>query len=317
MSYIGRFAPSPTGPLHFGSLIAAVASYCDAKSNDGQWLVRMEDLDKPREIKGAADTILHQLESFGFEWHGEDYSTKTMYQSQRTALYENALATLKQNGHIYPCTCSRKEIADSATSSGIEGAIYPKTCFKKWLQTSASEINTSTSRMDIGSQRIHVEDAIKIDFFDAIQGQVSQHLATDIGDFILKRADGLFAYQLAVVVDDTEQGISHIVRGADLLASTPRQIYLQQLLGLPTPNYAHVPVAVNAAGEKLSKQTLAKAIDTKFAASLLVESLQFLGQNTPADLVQNALADIWQWAIKNWQINSVPKTKMTHFASTY
>lgn len=302
--YIGRFAPSPTGPLHFGSLIAAIASYCDAKSHGGKWLVRMEDLDKPREMQGAASTILRQLGSFGFEWDGE-----ITYQSQRTVLYDNALEKLKINGHIYPCTCSRKEIADSATSSGIEGVIYPKTCYKKWLQNTARETHAFGSHMDTGSQRIHVEDAIKIDFLDATQGQISQHLASSIGDFILRRADGFFAYQLAVVVDDAEQGITHIVRGADLLASTPRQIHLQQLLGLPTPNYAHVPVAVNNAGEKLSKQTLAKPIDAQLAAPQLVSAMQFLGQQAPAELAQNALTDIWLWAIKNWQLSQVPKSK--------
>ncbi len=313
MSYNGRFAPSPTGPLHFGSLIAAIASYCDAKSHGGKWLVRMEDLDKPREMQGAASTILRQLESFGFEWHGEDDSTQIMYQSQRTALYENALEKLKQNNHIYPCTCSRKEIADSATTSGIEGVIYPKTCYKKWQKNTTREIHAYTSRMETGSQRIHVEDAIKIGFSDAIQGDVSQHLAVDIGDFILKRADGLFAYQLAVVVDDADQGITHIVRGADLLASTQRQIYLQQLLGLPTPSYAHVPVAVNSAGEKLSKQTLAKPLDANFSATLIVEALQFLGQNPPPDLAKNTIADIWLWAIKHWKITKVPKQKTIRF----
>ena len=310
MSYIGRFAPSPTGPLHFGSLIAAVASYCEAKSNHGQWLVRMEDLDKPREIGGAASTILRQLESFGFAWDGE-----IVYQSQRTALYENALEKIKRNGHIYPCTCSRKEIADSATTSGIEGAIYPKTCFKKWQQSGAIEISPSASRMETGSWRIHVDDTQKIGFIDAIQGDVSQHLATDVGDFILKRADGLFAYQLAVVVDDAAQGITHIVRGADLLASTPRQIFLQQTLGFQTPNYAHVPVAVNIAGEKLSKQTFAKPLDAHFSTHLLIEALHFLGQEPLADLTQNKLADIWQWAIENWQITKVPKVKMAQVAS--
>lgn len=312
MSYIGRFAPSPTGPLHFGSLIAAIASYCDAKSHGGKWLVRMEDLDKPREIAGAADTILRQLAAFGFEWQDE-----VVYQSQRTALYENALEKLKQSGHIYPCICSRKEIADAATASGIEGVIYPKTCYKKWLQSSTSEISTSASLMDTGSQRIHVEDTQKIGFSDAIQGNISQHLATDVGDFILKRADGLFAYQLAVVVDDAAQGITHIVRGADLLASTPRQIFLQQLLGLQTPHYAHVPVAVNNAGEKLSKQTLAKPLDANFASHLIAEALQFLGQNPPADLAKNSLADIWQWAFSNWTIAQVPHIKTLHFKSDF
>lgn len=291
--YIGRFAPSPTGPLHFGSLVAAVASYCDAKANQGKWLVRMEDLDKPREIAGAADTILGQLEAFGFTWDGE-----ICYQSQRSALYTEAFQQLNAQNVLYPCTCTRKEIADSSQQWGIEGVIYPKTCLTHALKPHASI-----------AWRVKT-NAAPIQFEDAIQGAISQELNTAVGDFILKRADGLFAYQLAVVVDDAAQGISHIVRGADLLASTPRQIYLQQLLGCSTPNYAHVPVAVNAAGEKLSKQTLAKPIDATYAASLLVETLQFLGQTPPVDLAQSSLSDIWCWATQNWQINCVQKVKI-------
>ena len=260
-NYAGRFAPSPTGPLHFGSLIAAVASYCDAKSHNGKWLVRMEDLDKPRELAGAADDILRTLEAFGFAWDGE-----VMYQSRRAAAYEQALTQLKVQGVIYPCACSRKEIADSAVSRGIEGAIYPKTC----LKTPALKPNIHAA-----SRAIVLDE--NITFFDAIQGEITQNLARDIGDFVVKRADGLFAYQLAVIVDDAEQDVTHVVRGADLLDSTPRQIYLQHLLGFPTPRYAHVPVAVNAAGEKLSKQTLAKAITPKAAPMLVFEALDFLG----------------------------------------
>jgi glutamyl-Q tRNA(Asp) synthetase len=298
MSYIGRFAPSPTGPLHFGSLIAAVASYCDAQSNHGKWLVRMEDLDKPREVTGAADTILQQLEAFGFAW-----DEPIIYQSQRADLYEATLQSLKQNQLIYPCTCSRKEIVDSATTSGVEGVIYPKTCLShppKVNQPAACRVITTEKNLS---------------FTDAIQGNITQNIAKDIGDFILKRADGLFAYQLAVVVDDAAQHITHIVRGADLLASTPRQIYLQQLLNLATPHYAHVPMAVNAAGEKLSKQTLAKPIDTQLAAPLLIGALTFLGQQPPADLAKHALTDIWHWAINNWQLAKVPKTNKCYFAS--
>jgi len=250
--YVGRFAPSPTGPLHFGSLIAAVASYCEAKSQRGQWVLRMEDLDRPREIKGAAAAILQQLEKFGFEWDGS-----VLYQSHRDEAYAAALAQLKQQHLIYPCTCTRKEIADSSTSIGIEGLIYPGTCLSQPIKPNAAI-----------AWRIKTPDNI-ITFHDDIQGQISQNLQHDIGDFILKRADGLFAYQLAVVVDDAEQGITHIVRGADLLNSTPRQIYLQQMMGYSTPQYAHVPVATNAAGEKLSKQTLAQAIDAEDSAYLL------------------------------------------------
>lgn len=300
MSYIGRFAPSPTGPLHFGSLIAAVASYCDAKANRGKWLVRMEDLDKPREVTGAADTILQQLETFGFAW-----DEPIIYQSQCTERYEAALQSLKQNKLIYPCTCSRKEIADSATHSGIEGVIYPKTCLAY-----PPKINKNAAYRVITTEK-------NLSFTDAIQGNITQNIAKDIGDFILKRADGLFAYQLAVVVDDAAQHITHVVRGADLLASTSRQIYLQQLLNLATLHYAHVPVAVNTTGEKLSKQTLAKPIDAQLAAPLLTDALKFLGQQPPDDLAKQALTNIWAWAIRNWQISKVRKTNKTYFEGTF
>jgi len=304
MSYVGRFAPSPTGPLHFGSLVAAVASYCDAKANRGKWLVRMEDLDKPREIKGAADEILRTLTTFGFEWDKE-----IVYQSQRADLYDNALQTLINQGVAYPCTCSRKEIADSAIASGIEGVIYPKTCLKHALKSNTREaFRVVTLNKSIA-------------FMDEIQGEISQNLACDVGDFILKRADGLFAYQFAVVVDDAAQGITHIVRGADLLNSTPRQIYLQQLLGFATPHYAHVPIASNIAGDKLSKQTLAQPISTHHPEQLIFDALSFLGQNPPSefknDKSKNATLDeILRWAITNWNIANVPKQRqiITHIS---
>lgn len=301
MQYIGRFAPSPTGPLHFGSLVAAVASYCDAKSHGGKWLLRMEDLDKPREVAGAADTILRQLESFGFEWDGQ-----LMYQSQRAEFYEHALQSLKKLNVIYPCTCSRKEIADSSIMMGMEGAIYPRLCYPK------NFLSKNTHPSIHAAYRAVVLDK-NISFIDAIQGEIVQNLARDIGDFIIKRADGLFAYQLAVVVDDATQNITHIVRGADLLGSTPRQIYLQQLLGFTTPSYAHVPIAANAAGEKLSKQTLAQPISISAATPQLslplFNALNFLGQNPPPQLKNAKLDETWQWAITNWQLAQVPAQK--------
>ena len=292
--YIGRFAPSPTGPLHFGSLVAAVASYCDARKNHGKWLLRMEDLDKPRTVKGAADTILHQLESFGFEWDGP-----VLYQSQRDSFYSEALEILKARQLIYPCTCTRKEIADSSTDIGIEGVIYPETCLQHPIKPNAAM-----------AWRIKT-DNVSISFNDAIQGNISQNLNTDIGDFILKRADGLFAYQLAVVVDDAAQGITHIVRGADLLDSTPRQIYLQKQLGYQHPQYAHIPVASNSAGEKLSKQTLARPIADNNATQLLYEALLFLGQCPPLAIKNATLNEMWRWACSNWQLASVPKLRHT------
>jgi glutamyl-Q tRNA(Asp) synthetase len=304
MKYIGRFAPSPTGPLHFGSLIAAVASYCDAKAHHGIWLVRMEDIDKPREMPGATDGILRTLEAFGFAWDDE-----IVYQSQRSAMYAEALTKLQAKNLIYPCTCTRKEIADSSQMMGIEGAIYPKICYPKTANLSTNNFNASANRMDTASQRINVDDAGFIAFKDEIQGDISQHLAHDIGDFILKRKDGLFAYQLAVVVDDSEQGVTHVVRGADLLDSTPRQIYLQQLLGAQTPHYAHVPVATNAQGEKLSKQTLASALDTTRASIKVFEALSFLGQHPPEAIKNATLDEVWRWAITNWQLATVPKSR--------
>ena len=205
--YVGRFAPSPTGPLHFGSLVAAVASYCDAKANHGRWLVRMEDLDKPREIAGVADTILHQLEEFGFEWDGE-----ILYQSQRSAIYTEAFQQLNAQHLLYPCTCTRKEIADSSQQMGIEGIIYPKTCL-----THAPKPHTPSA------WRIKT-NAKPIQFDDTIQGTISQQLNQAVGDFILKRADGLFAYQLAVVVDDATQGTTHIA-----VSYTHLDVYKRQL----------------------------------------------------------------------------------------
>jgi glutamyl-Q tRNA(Asp) synthetase len=286
--YQGRFAPSPTGHLHFGSLIAATASYLDAKSHQGQWLLRIEDLDPPREQPRAAADILHTLEAFGFEWDGE-----AMYQSQRSAAYEAALSQLRTQNLIYPCTCSRKEVADSAMQ-GIEGAIYPGTCHKV-----AAKTNTPHA------WRVHT-DAHDICFDDVVQGRQHQNLAHDIGDFVLKRADSLYAYQLAVVVDDAAQGITHIVRGADLLNSTPRQIYLQRLLKLPTPHYAHLPIAINEKGEKLSKQTLAKPLDVANTVPVLWQALQFLGQSPPKQLQSADLPALWQWAMRHWQIGLAP-----------
>lgn len=294
MQYIGRFAPSPTGPLHFGSLVAAVASYCDAKFNQGKWLLRLEDLDKPREIAGAADIILQQLDAFGFEWDSE-----IVRQSQRTHYYAQALDTLQNQHLIYPCTCTRKEIADSSNLIGIDGYIYPKTCLEYPLKTNIKP-----------ALRIRANNS-EIVFHDAIQGDIHQNLQIEVGDFALKRADDLFTYQLAVVVDDAVQGVTHVVRGADLLNSTPRQIYLQKCLNLPTPYYAHIPIARNAAGEKLSKQTLAKPIDATLSTQQLFEALQFLGQPAPTNLQFASLAEIWQWAIAHWQLRLIPAEDST------
>lgn len=292
-NYVGRFAPSPTGPLHFGSLVAAVASFLEAKAHGGKWLVRMEDLDKPREMAGAADDILRTLHGFGFEWDDQ-----IIYQSQRTEAYEAALTALKSKNLAYPCTCSRKEIADSSAQVGIEGKIYPKTCL---IHAPAANIHAAFRVITL-DKNIQFNDAIQVQN----KNMFSQNLAKEIGDFVLKRADGLFAYQLAVVVDDAAQGITHIVRGGDLLDSTPRQIYLQNLLSFNTPSYAHVPIAVNANGEKLSKQTRAAPISMRLAGQQLFDALRFLGQNPPAEMQNATLDEVWRWAKANWSLANIP-----------
>ena len=289
--YRGRFAPSPTGPLHFGSLVAAVGSYLDARVQRGQWLVRMEDVDAPRNVPGAAEDILLTLECFGFSWDGP-----VLYQSARLEAYRSELERLREAGLAYGCACSRKEIADSTTHSAIDGGlVYPRIC-----RNGLSEGRTARAwRLRVGSE--------PVGFDDRLQGHVEQQLEQDVGDFVLLRADGLFAYQLAVTVDDQFQGISDIVRGADLLASTPRQIWLQHCLGYATPRYAHLPVAANPAGEKLSKQTQAPALDKTRAAGELVAALRFLGQGAPAELGRASVKDVWEWATENWSFARIPR----------
>lgn len=287
---IGRFAPSPTGPLHFGSLVAAVASYCDAKSQGGQWLLRIEDVDTTRRVEGASEDIIRTLQRYGFEWDGE-----IVYQSQRSEYYEQALTRLRNLGLTYPCTCSRKEIADSSTQQGIEGAIYPGTCLQHPIKP-----NTSIAwRLKTPAKRISFEDRIV--------GRQQHNIGQDIGDFVIKRADGLFSYQLAVVVDDAMQGITHVVRGADLLQSTTRQIYLQQCMGYAPLLYAHIPLVLNNQGQKLSKQTLAASIADMSPAETIYQALCFL-QQSPPDTIKNAtLNTVWHWAISNWKINRLAR----------
>lgn len=290
MQYIGRFAPSPTGPLHFGSLVAAVASYLEAKSHQGKWLLRIEDIDTPRVQAGATDSIIRTLAAFGFEWDDD-----IMYQSQQHDAYIAAFDHLKNKQLLYPCTCTRKEIADSSSQMGIEGVIYPGTCLSKPIKPNAPI-----------AWRIKTEDKL-ISFNDAIQGEISQNLKLDIADFVLKRADHLFTYQLAVVVDDAAQGITHVVRGADLLNSTSRQIYLQTLLELDTPNYAHIPIATDDTGQKLSKQSLARHVSATEAPAALFNALHFLNQTPPPELMHDNLATIWQWALAHWDSAYIPK----------
>lgn len=289
--YIGRFAPSPTGPLHFGSLVAATASYLDARANNGKWLVRMEDLDKHREVAGAAQDIFDTLKSFGFEWDDQ-----VLFQGQRSEIYRQVLTQLKSHQLIYPCGCSRKEI-NSTAQMGIDGPVYPGFCR-----------NGLPAGKRARTWRLRVSEG-RIEFEDRVQGQQYQELSQQVGDFVIKRADGLFAYQLAVVIDDAMQGITHIVRGADLLDSTPRQVYLQQQLGFTTPEYAHIPVATNLQGEKLSKQTRAQPVKLRDSGAVLCRVLCFLGMQPPADLAYVPLNGLWEWAIRHWQIQQVPKLR--------
>jgi glutamyl-Q tRNA(Asp) synthetase len=287
ISYRGRFAPSPTGPLHFGSLVAAVGSFLDARSRGGEWLVRMEDLDPPREIPGAADDILRTLERFGLYW-----DDAVLYQSRRQDAYQGILDQLEHMEQVYPCACSRREIRKNAG-----GQVYPGTCR-----------NGLPAGREARSIRLRVAD-LEVRFTDRLQGRIGQRLVEQVGDFVLRRADGLIAYQLAVVVDDAEQGITDIVRGADLLDSTCRQIYLQQSLDYATPRYLHLPLAVNPGGEKLSKQTHAPAVDPENAVPSLVAALRFLGQQVPAEIETGSLEEFWAWAIAAWASARIPRKR--------
>jgi glutamyl-Q tRNA(Asp) synthetase len=291
--YRGRFAPSPTGPLHFGSLVAAVGSYLDARAHGGEWLLRIEDVDEPRTVPGVADSILRTLEAFGFAWDGE-----VVVQSTRLNLYHAALSRLQLDGYVYPCACSRSEIAAASTRASVDGGLlYPGTCRDGLGDGKAAR-----------AWRLRVPDR-EFAFIDRVQGASRQNLAREVGDFVLLRADGQYAYQLAVVVDDALQGINAVVRGVDLLDSTARQMWLQQCLGFPAPTYAHLPVVVNAAGEKLSKQTLAAAVDPAQASLQLAAALRFLGHPLPAELQGAPLADLWSWAIGAWSIKRVPAVR--------
>jgi glutamyl-Q tRNA(Asp) synthetase len=287
--YVGRFAPSPTGPLHFGSLVAAVASHLDARSHGGEWLLRMEDLDRPREQPGAADAILRTLERLALHWDGP-----VLYQSQRLEAYREASARLRAAGHCFDCACTRREIADSALP-GQEGPIYPGTC------------RTGLAPGQRARALRVLVDSAPVAFDDRLQGRQMQNLAEAVGDFVILRADGIVAYQLAVVVDDAAQGITDVVRGSDLLLSTPRQIHLQRLLGHPTPRYLHLPVAVNDAGEKLSKQTHAPAIDPRDAHALARTTLSFLGQVVPEAAEDMRLDELWRHAAAAWDPLRIPR----------
>ena len=291
----GRFAPSPTGPLHFGSLVAAAGSYLHARAAGGAWLLRIEDVDTERNVPGAEDEILRALVAFGFEWDGP-----VLRQTERLDAYADALDRLRRDGHVFGCACSRSEIVRVAELAGLPAAIdggrvYPGTCRAGLPAGQAPR-----------AWRLRVPDAV-IGFDDGLQGRVEQQLAREVGDFVLKRADGPYAYQLAVVVDDAFQKVTHVVRGADLIDSTPRQIWLQRCLRVPTPTYLHLPVVVDAAGEKLSKQTKAKPLDVENPGPELAAALRFLDFDLPEDASRRVVAELWDIACQQLPKKMLPR----------
>ncbi len=278
--YVGRFAPSPTGPLHFGSLIAAIGSYLEAKRHQGEWLLRIEDLDPPRTVPGASDQILHTLEQHQLHW-----DRTILYQSQQNKHYQQAIDQLQKEDAIFGCRCSRSQLKAAA--------IYPGECHNLALSLEHHAI------------RLRGDDTI-IHFEDQWQGPQQWQLRDEIGDFIIQRADRLFSYQLAVVIDDQQQGVTHVIRGSDLLDSTPKQIFLQQQLGYRTPHYGHLPIATTAEGQKLSKQNLAAPLNPENATDNLAAALQFLGHAPPPI---DHLEALWEWAYIHWNPQQVPQQK--------
>ncbi|WP_423359298.1 tRNA glutamyl-Q(34) synthetase GluQRS [Pseudomonas citronellolis] len=281
--YTGRFAPTPSGYLHFGSLVAAVASYLDARAVGGRWLVRMEDLDPPREMPGAQAAILQTLERYGFEWDGP-----VERQSERSEAYAAVVEQWLRSGLAYACTCSRKQLEGS-------GGIYPGTCR-----------NAGHDWHGEVAIRIRVPE-LEYAFVDRVQGEFRQHLGREVGDFVIRRRDGLYAYQLAVVLDDAWQGVTDIVRGADLLDNTPRQLYLQELLGVPHPRYLHVPLIVQPDGHKLGKSYRSPPLAAEQAAPLLLRALKALGQAAPAELAGATPAEVLAWGVAHWDAARIPR----------
>lgn len=275
---VGRFAPSPTGPLHFGSVVSAVASFLDVRAQGGRWLLRIDDLDPPRIEAGAAERILITLEALALHWDGA-----VVFQSARSEAYAQALAQLTALGQVYVCHCSRKDIGVGP---------YPGTC-----RTGNGSAKTGAWRVRVDNQPICIADCV--------QGAYMQNLTQHCGDFVVRRADGIFAYHLAAVVDDAWSGVTQITRGSDLLESTPRQVHLQRLLGLPTPRYAHLPVVLDADGAKLSKQTYAPAIDAGNANRALFQALTFLGLAPPAELRGAAAEQLLAWALPHWCLSAL------------
>lgn len=288
MPIIGRFAPTPSGPLHFGSLVSALASYCQAKSQHGQWLIRVEDVDTPRIVDGSALQILNQLEAFGFEWDGE-----IIYQSDQFERYEAATQRFLEQGNAFYCRCSRRSLRQAKARSGPLGLIYPGTC------------RTSQLDKQNHSIRINTESTGVTRYVDRLLGQVEIDIPEQIGDFVIRRADKIYAYHLAVVMDDELQGINQVVRGADLLEATCLHLYLQQLLKFKSPEYLHIPLVRNDKGDKLSKQTGATALHTSQAAALLIDALRVLGQPIEQGLDQGTPSEVVEQAVRSWDFRRI------------
>ena len=280
--YVGRFAPTPSGYLHFGSLVAALASYLDARSVGGRWLLRMEDLDPPREVPGAQKAILETLERYGLHWDGE-----MVRQSERHEAYQSVVQRLFDQGLAYACTCSRKQLEGS-------GGIYPGTCGLAGHGQHDAAIRLRVPQLDYR-------------FIDRVQGEYGQHLGREVGDFVIRRRDGLYAYQLAVVLDDAWQGINNVVRGADLLDSTPRQLYLQELLGFSQPRHLHVPLIIQPDGHKLGKSYRSPPLDDDQVIPLLLRALRALGQATPDELQDANVDELLRWSARHWDANRIPQ----------
>ncbi|HLF10323.1 MAG TPA: tRNA glutamyl-Q(34) synthetase GluQRS [Gammaproteobacteria bacterium] len=281
MTYVGRFAPSPTGPLHIGSLTTAVASFLHAKQASGEWLVRIEDIDPPREVPGAADQILRTLEAFELPW-----DRSVAYQSRRIAIYRETADSLLRSGHAFRCSCTRS-VLRAAGKSGA--ARYPGTCRNKVRHKRATAVR---ARVEPGEHT----------YVDGLQGLQTSDLHATLGDYVIFRRDDLPAYHLAVVVDDAAQGVTTVVRGIDLLQSTTAHLHLQKTLAVPTPAYFHLPVVTNASGQKLSKQTMAKPVDIAARGAIAVRVLEYLGLAVPEGLRGTSPGMLWEWALCNWRI---------------
>lgn len=280
--YIGRFAPSPTGPLHFGSVIAALGSFLDARSEKGTWLLRIDDIDTPRVQAGASDAIMRALDILGLHWDGE-----VVFQGQRHAAYQTALAELFSQDMLYPCVCPRRI---------LKGKPYPGTC---------KDLAVIPKQRHSYRIKTHHES---ISLYDKLQGELSQSLQKEWGDFIVHRADGLIAYHLAVVIDDSWQGVNHIVRGVDLFHSTTCQVYLQKIFGFNTPSYCHLPVVVDQYGKKISKHNHAEDVLLhEKPGNILIKALSFLGQQPDPELNEAGVYEVLNWAEENWELSKVPK----------